>query len=260
MIHQPPSIMSDVRLSAKTAAIPIVRSRSCNPYRSGGRLSPQPFPAANTGNNRDNNNTGSIDRDDDVLSPLPGDNEDTSAASSPSVLSRSPGMRLGVHSPGIRRRSNTLDSAANFAAANRKAAAANSQSGFVPLPVKVPKDPIQPKQGSIQDIHSSVRDNEEDEEDDVFSELISMRPRSSTCPANMAKLRKVKLRSMRRPPTPPPMDLIDSHSHSRTHTPLAHSHSSSLDEIEDEDSIDEPEVPVTSRGSHSNCVKVPSPR
>ena len=59
----------------------------------------------------------------------------------------------------------------------------SAQSSVVGLR-QVPKDPIQPKHGSIQDIHSPASSRDDDgseagEEEDVFAELPRMRPRST---------------------------------------------------------------------------------
>ena len=76
-------------------------------------------------------------------------------------------------------------------------------------PCRIPKDPIQPKEGSITDIHSDcqVDDVGELNEDPFFSELPDFRSRSQTCPESMMRRRKEKVRALHRPSTPPPTDL-----------------------------------------------------
>lgn len=156
-------------------------------------------PLAITSNNIDD--VIDADDDNDVLFPLPAHHD------SASPLSHSPTTRSLLTSPRAhRQRAHTMDTAVVL---SRHNSSNGTGSAGLHLPQHIARDPIQPKQGSIQDIHSSARDDEDDEIGDVFAELPAMRPRSSTCPANMNRARRAKLRSLRRPPTPPPMDLIE---------------------------------------------------
>ena len=160
---------------------------------------------------RENSTGGSGDMsvdDGDVLWPLPGSRDNLTA--SPLSLSQSPSSSSGgaylTAAHAHRQRAHTMDTGAY----TRPRSAQSSVVGLR----QVPKDPIQPKHGSIQDIHSPASSRDDDgseagEEEDVFAELPRMRPRSNTCPANLTRARRNKLRSLRRPPTPPPMDLIE---------------------------------------------------
>ena len=94
------------------------------------------------------------DDEGDVLWPLPANNNSHSS-SPPSLLSHSPNSRSFMTSPRPHRnRAHTTDNV--------------TFSRPVPAVLalrQVPKDPIQPKQGSIQDIHSSVAEADEGGED-----------------------------------------------------------------------------------------------
>ena len=180
----------------------------------------------------------------------------------------------------VRRRANTMDNPSAFCkrlnTSTRATCTLNPThppSGMKTPPLNhIPKDPIQPKHGSIQNIHSESgvlfngvaierkrsthaqpQQSElkaAEEEEDVFVELPShFRQRSNTCPESLSRARKAKIRSLRRPPTPPPADLklndsIDNH-FDPCHTPSTppRLHSSIDDCIQEE--IETP--PVTSQ-------------
>lgn len=143
--------------------------------------------------------------EEDELSPLPED-LNSSIGNSPKM---SPCMSPVLYH---RQRSHTIDNAFHNKHYLR------TKSTPVGTPQIIPKDPIQPKSGSIGDIHNGHEgldnkvkvDVEEDEEemDEFFSELPPMRSRSHTCPDSALNAkRKLKAKSLRRPSTPPPFDL-----------------------------------------------------
>ena len=67
--------------------------------------------------------------------------------------------------------------------------------------MRIPRDPTQPTHGSISDVHS---DTSADEEDTDFFESFQ-RPRSRTCPEQIMRRRRSRMRARDRPPTPPPV-------------------------------------------------------
>ena len=66
--------------------------------------------------------------------------------------------------------------------------------------IRIPRDPTQPTHGSISDVHS---DTSADEEDTDHFETFQ-RPRSRTCPEQIMRRRRSRMRARDRPPTPPP--------------------------------------------------------
>ena len=66
--------------------------------------------------------------------------------------------------------------------------------------VRIPRDPTQPSRGSISDVHSDT--SAEDEDADLFE--VFHRPRSRTCPEEIMRRRRSRMRTRDRPPTPPP--------------------------------------------------------
>lgn len=125
-----------------------------------------------------------INNGEDILSPLP-NCKVSSPCGSPRI-------------PPLRHRSYTIDSSCTVRPAARGA---------------LPKDPIQPKHGSISDIRMSQSvdtHTDDEEEDELFLDLPPIRNRSLTCPDSIASRRHLKVRSLRRPSTPPPEDLCTS--------------------------------------------------
>ena len=71
----------------------------------------------------------------------------------------------------------------------------------------IPRDPSQPRSGSINDVHNEAIND--DEVADLFSTNIMFRPRAHTCPENRAWLRRAKIKARNRPPTPPPTGISE---------------------------------------------------
>lgn len=74
----------------------------------------------------------------------------------------------------------------------------------------VPRDPEQPKRGSISDLPDQERPAD-CEEDDTFHLTPFPRQRATTCPEQRAFRRRALARQRARPATPPPLDLSHSH-------------------------------------------------
>ncbi|ELT97230.1 hypothetical protein CAPTEDRAFT_211416 [Capitella teleta] len=119
--------------------------------------------------------------------------------------SPSPSHSLPTLSPGVRRRLRHRwpNGVSRTADALLGTSPPVSRSGML----RLAKDSTQPSSGSISDVRSEASVDEDDEEVDFFN--VDMRPRARTCPEHQSWMRRARVRSMNRPPTPPPSERVD---------------------------------------------------
>ena len=83
--------------------------------------------------------------------------------------------------------------------------AAFSRIMRTPSPVRIARDCMQPRHGSISQVHLTTRMDEDDEEEDIVSSSLHCSSPWQWSPVSSANQRRSRCLVNARPPTPPPM-------------------------------------------------------